>query len=160
MRIAPIVTAAVVVACSISPAWAQQVFRIHDRVASDEIEEVTTLLINGKTIKSFHLDADEHEIVIDVTVPAAESHEYGLCGHILVHTVDGGVLRRAFDISGLIYDVDGRDFEAVASDSYTHFYLIDTTPGQPPARIEPLPGHACSPAVSMDQRGTGNGQAG
>jgi hypothetical protein len=128
----------------------EQTFRIHDRVASNEIEEVTTLIVDGKTIRSFHLDADDHEIAIDVTVPAAESHEFGLCGHILVRTREGATLRRAFDISGLLHDVSGRDFEAVASDAYTHFYLVDTTksPDRPPARIEPLPGHACVPAVS------------
>jgi hypothetical protein len=130
-------------------AHAQAMFRIHDRVAADEIEEVTTLLIDGKTIRSFHLDGDDREIVIDVTVPIAESHEFGLCGHILIRTADGTTMRRAFDISGLLYDVDGRDFEAVASDGYTHFYLVDTTAGRPPARIEPLAGHACMPAVSM-----------
>jgi hypothetical protein len=131
------------------PAAAQAMFRVHDRVAADEIEEVTTLLIDGKTIRSFHLDADDQEIVIDVTVPSAESHEFGLCGHILVRARDGTTMRRAFDISGLLYDVDGRDFEAVASDGYTHFYLVDTTTGRPAAKIEPLPGHACMPAVSM-----------
>jgi hypothetical protein len=128
----------------------EQSFRIHDRVASDEIEEVTTLIVDGRTIRSFHLDADDHEITIDVTVPVADSHEFGLCGHILVRTRDGTTIRRAFDISGLLYDVTDRDFEAVASDAYTHFYLVDTTktPGRPPAKIEPLSGRACVPAVS------------
>jgi hypothetical protein len=130
-------------------AAAQEMFRVHDRVASDEVEEVTTLIVDGKTIRSFHLDADDQEIAIDVTVPTAESHEFGLCGHILVRTTDGGTVRHAFDISGLLYDADGHDFEAVASDAYTHFYLVDITRGRPPARIEPLPGHACTPAVSM-----------
>ena len=153
MHIAALATLATLVlaapALSISPAAAQEMFRIHDRVATDEVEEVTTLLVDGKTIRSFHLDADQPEIAITVTVASSDSHEFGLCGHILVRASDGATVRHAFDISGLLYDVDGRDFEAVASDGYTHFYMVDTTPGRPPARIEPLPGHACTPAVSM-----------
>jgi hypothetical protein len=144
--------ATLVLACPLlaaAPACAQEMFRVHDRVASDEIEEVTTLIVDGRTIRSFHLDAEDKDIAIAVTVGSAPSHEVGLCGHILVHTSDGGTMRHAFDISALLSDADGRDYEAVASDSYTHFYLVDTTPGRPPARIEPLPGRACSPAVSM-----------
>jgi hypothetical protein len=152
MQIAKIVAAvAIMLTAALAgakPALAEQSFRILDRVAADEVEEITTLIVNGRTIRSFHLDADEREIAIGVTVPTAESHEFGLCGHILIRAADGTTMRRSFDISGLLYDVDGRDFEAVASEGYTHFYLVDTTPGRLPAKIEPLPGHACTPAVS------------
>jgi hypothetical protein len=149
MNMMTALTASFAILLASGAASADQVFRIHDRVAADEIEEVTTLIVDGKTIRSFHLDAAEREISIDVEATDADSHEFGLCGHILVRTADGAPIRRTFDISGVLYDADGRDFEAVASDGYTHFYLVDTTAGRPPARIEPTPGHACSPAVSM-----------
>jgi hypothetical protein len=126
-----------------------ETFRIVDRVAPDEIEEVTTIIVDGRTIRSFRLDDDAPAISIPVSVAPAESHEFGLCGHILVRAPDGGTVQRSFDIMERLYDVVDREFEAVASDGYTHFYLVDTTAGRPPARIEPIPGRACNPAVSM-----------
>jgi hypothetical protein len=127
----------------------EETFRIVDRVAPDEIEEVTTVIVDGRTVRSFRLDEDTPAISIPVSVTPAETHEFGLCGHILVRAPDGTTVQRSFDIMELLHDVVDREFEAVASDGYTHFYLVDTTPGRPPARIEPIPGRACNPAVSM-----------
>lgn len=71
-----------------------------------------------------------------------------MCGHILVREADGTITKKAFDVSGTITDVAGRDFEAVASDDFTRFYLVDTTLGRSPASITPRQQHACAPAVS------------
>lgn len=125
-------------------------FRVHDRVPEAEIEEVTTVYIDGTLAGSFHLGPDEPEIVLNVTVPDAMTHVYALCGHVDVHESNGRVRRQAFDVSGLLFDVNGRDFEAVAGDDFHEFSLADVTAGpppvRPPVRIEAE--KACVPATS------------
>jgi hypothetical protein len=124
-------------------------FRIRDRLAIDEVAEVTTVYVDGAMVKSFRLDGAERDVTIPVTVPDQQGpHHYALCGHIQIREPDGHVRTQAFAVGGTIADVAGREFEAYASDNFTHFFLIDTTEGRIPTVIEPTETNVCTPAVS------------
>jgi hypothetical protein len=131
-------------------AWADEVsFRIRDRLAVDEVAEVTTLYIDGTLVRSFRLDRNERDVTIPITVPDDRTaHHYALCGHIVVRDPDGQVRTKSFGVGGAIADVAGREFEAYASDNFTRFFLVDTTPGKRPTEIDPQETNVCTPAVS------------
>ncbi|MBV9813909.1 MAG: hypothetical protein JO326_14265 [Acetobacteraceae bacterium] len=61
---------------------------------------------------------------------------------------DGSIRTKGFAVGGTIDDVVNREFEAYASDNFTRFFLLDTTPGRPPAKIDTGETNACTPAVS------------
>jgi len=134
--------------CAPGAAAAQVTFHVRDRVATDEVAELTTLYIDGQMIRSFSLDEHDRDTTITVTVPADGAHEYGLCGHIVIREPDGTTRTQAIDVTGTLGEVADRDFEAVASDDFTRFYLVDTTPDRPPVQITPRHAHACAPATS------------
>jgi hypothetical protein len=148
MRIACIIAGLAASCLWTGRAMADVTFRIHDQLATDEIAEVTTVVVDGQTIRSFRLDSDERTIDISVTVPDAGTHQYGFCGHLLIREADGHIVKKPFDITGEISDVADRDFEAVASDDFTRVYIVDRTLGRPPATIRPGLARACVPAVS------------
>jgi hypothetical protein len=132
-----------------SAAAAEAVFRIRDRLAPDEIAEVTTVYVDDQLVRSFRLDGDAHDITVDVTVPdGAGEHHYALCGQLLLRRQDGSTRKQTFAVGGMLSDVGGREFEAFASDDFTRFYLVETTAGRPPSVILPEETHACVPAVS------------
>ncbi len=149
MRIT-LIAALLAVAAAWSPchAAADVMFRVRDRMASDEVAELTTLYVDGQMIRSFRLDADNRDDTVTVTVPDAGPHEYGLCGHIVIHDPDGTLRQQAIDVTGTIEDVADRDFEAIASEDFTRFYLLETTQGREPTKLTLRKAHACAPAVS------------
>ncbi|MBV9538960.1 MAG: hypothetical protein JOY70_08530 [Acidisphaera sp.] len=123
-------------------------FSIRDRLAVQEVAEVTTIYVDDILVRSFRLDSAAPDITIAVTVPSAGTHRYTLCGHILVREADGSIRTKGFAVGGTIDDVVNREFEAYASDNFTRFFLLDTTPGRPPAKIDTGETNACTPAVS------------
>ena len=124
-------------------------FTIRDRLAIDEVAEVTTIYVDGNLVRSFRLDSDNRDVTIPVTVvDDGEPHHYSLCGHILVREPDGHVRTQGFAVGGLIADVADRSFEAYASDNFTRFFLLDTTAGRTPTKIQPNEINTCTPAIS------------
>ena len=141
--------AAAIIALPASATADGATFHIRDRLAIDEIAEVTTVYVDGTLVRSFRLDGGDRDITIPVTVPGEVGpHHYALCGHIQIREPDGHIRTQAFAIGGTIADVEGREFEAYASDNFTHFFLIDTTAGRIPTVIEPTETNVCTPAVS------------
>lgn len=129
-------------------ASADVVFTVRDRLATIEVAEVTTLYVDGQLVRSFRLDAEEGDITIPVHVDDAARHSFGLCGHILVRDFDGHIRKQVIKVTGTLEDVANRSYEAVASNDFTRFYLVDTTDSRPASTItnEDLP--TCSPATS------------
>lgn len=132
-----------------TPATARDViFTVRDRLAFAEIEEVTTIHVDGRMIASFHLGAEEPDITVKVAVPDAATHRYTLCGHLILRDSDGKVIRREVDAAGSLHDAEGRNFEAVAGEGFTRFYLVDVTPDRVPAEIDVENGPACAAVIS------------
>ncbi len=124
------------------------VFSVRDRLATVEVGEVTTLYVDGQLVRSFRLDAEQRDIEVPVRVPDNGKHSFGLCGHILVRAPDGLIRKQTIKVTGTIEDVEGRRFEAVASNDFTRFYLVDTTEGRPAAAVVNEDNSECTPAVS------------
>ncbi|HTW27426.1 MAG TPA: hypothetical protein VME92_09895 [Acetobacteraceae bacterium] len=122
-------------------------FRITDGMDRREVEESVAIYIDRKLAGNFRLDAAHPQDALTVTLPAAASYEYAMCGRVLVRTPDGSVESRRVDTTGTIFDPDGRTFAALTV-GFTHFYLGDATPGRLPTRVEIEQGPGCTPVVS------------
>ncbi|MBV9655578.1 MAG: hypothetical protein JOZ42_13555 [Acetobacteraceae bacterium] len=133
-----------------SPVMAQPPgFRIHDHLGPDEIEETTALYLNGELVRTFRLNADHQEDVAELPAPvSADAVTYALCGQITVHGADGRAETRPVDGSGILTDVAGRDFDAVASHDFTVFFLTDVTVGRPASPIGVRRARSCAEAIS------------
>ena len=83
-----------------------------------------------------------------MTVPAAASHTYALCGRVTIRHDNGETITREVDGAGRLSDVTDRDYEAVAANDFTAFYLRDITAGRAPAPMSAEPRRGCNPHVS------------
>jgi hypothetical protein len=140
---------ALTAAASTPTVAADVTFTVRDRLAFAEIEEVTTIHVDGRLIASFHLGAEEPDITVKVAVPEAATHRYTLCGHLFLRDTDGKTIRRDVDAAGSLHDAEGRNFEAVAGEGFTRFYLVDVTPDRVPAEIDVETGPACAAVISQ-----------
>jgi hypothetical protein len=122
-------------------------FRIHDQRDPAEIDEVTRVYIDGAHVGTFRLGPDREHDMLTVTVVPAPQHRYALCGQVTLRRPDGSVITREVNGAGTITDVAGREYDAVAANDFTAFYLHDITPGRAPAETRPIPQRGCSPVV-------------
>lgn len=123
-------------------------FRVHDHRDPAEIEETTVVYIDGREVATFRLGPDRADDVATVTVDRADGHSYALCGRITVRGEDGGVVVREVNGAGSIDDVADRDFDAIAANDFTVFFLRDITEGRPAAAVTAEPRRGCSPNVA------------
>ena len=123
-------------------------FRIHDRLDPVEIEETTSVYIDGQLIRTVHLDERHPHAIVEVRVEAGANPTYALCGSITVREPDGDVEMHTVDGSGTLTDVADRDFDAVAANDFTVFYLVDITEGRPPVETRFNPARSCAEALS------------
>lgn len=123
-------------------------FRIHDHRDPVEVDEVTQVYIDGKHVGTFRLGPEREDASITVTVPAADTYRYALCGRVTIRREDGSVITREVNGAGVLSDVSERDYDAVAAGDFTIFYLRDITVGRPPAPISSEPRRGCQPNVA------------
>jgi hypothetical protein len=131
-------------------AWAGEPvsFRIHDHRDPIEVDEVTRVYIDGEHVGTFRLGPEREDAEMTVTVPAADSHRYALCGRVTVRGEDGGTITREVNGAGILSDVANRDYDAVAAGDFTIFYLRDITAGRPPAKVSTEPRRGCQPNIA------------
>jgi hypothetical protein len=123
-------------------------FRIHDHRDPVEVDEVTRVYIDGEHVGTFRLGPEREDAMITVTVPAADTHRYALCGRVTIRREDGSTVTREVNGAGVLSDVAGRDYDAVAAGDFTIFYLRDITVGRPPAPVSSEPRRGCQPNVA------------
>ena len=121
-------------------------FQVVDRRAAREVAEVTVLYVNRQQVGRFRLDGAAPDGALTVTVPAASSYEYELCGTITIRTEGGEEVRRV-NSAGTLDAVDGHVFEALGASDFTLFYLADRGGAMPSAVRRGDPG-LCTPATS------------
>ncbi len=123
------------------------VFRIHDHLDPHEVEETTSVYIDGELVQIFRLSAQHSDGVVELPARPGEV-EYLLCGSITVRQPDGSAEIHRVDGSGVLTDVAGRDFDAVAAFDFTLFYFVDVTPNRPPAPVRVRRVRSCAEALS------------
>lgn len=123
-------------------------FRIHDQRDPLEIDEVTLVYVDGGEVGRFELGPDREHASMTVTVESAERHAYALCGRVTVRRKDGSVTTREVNGAGVLVDVADREYEAVASNDFTVFYLRDVTVGRAAVPVGIERRRACTPHVS------------
>lgn len=123
-------------------------FQIRDQLDEREVDEFTTIYVNGTVVGAFHLDGKSPDIVLDVTVPGAEHYEVALCGSITIHGRDGEPETHRVNSVGEVDDVEGRVFEALGAADFTEFYLVDRTLARQPTQPRRGEGGVCTPATS------------
>ena len=96
-----------------------------DNADPTEVEEATTVFINGKLVATFVLNADHQTDEKEVTIPAARTYDYALCGRVTVRGPDGHNVTHVLDDGATLTAVDGRRFEALAGAQFTVFYLAE-----------------------------------
>ncbi len=131
-----------------APAPGPVTFRVHDHRDPAEIEETTYLYVDGREVASFRLGPDRDDAVATVAVDHDGEHRYALCGRITIRGEDGGAVVREVNGAGTIADVADRDFDAIAANDFTVFFLRDITPGRPPAPVTAEPRRGCQPNVA------------
>lgn len=123
----------IAVACSLSlagwlactPALAAQ-FSIVDQRGEGEISERTRFYIDGVLVAQAQLGDRQNETVMQVTVPDREHYEYSLCGSVTIQN-PGGTETHEVNASGILRHPDGHRFEAMGTENYNGFYLVDRT---------------------------------
>ena len=123
-------------------------FRIHDHRDPAEIDETTGVYVDGREVATFHLGPERDDDVAVVSVAGPDGHTYSLCGRITVREADGSAVLREVNGAGRISDVTDRDFDAVAANDFTVFYLRDMTTGRPPAPVSVEPRRGCAAHIS------------
>ena len=138
------------VLCLVVPAQAAT-FTVFDALSQDQVEETTTVYIDGELVGSFHLTLERPSETFKVTVNDAPLHDYVLCGETVYRQPGGGTETRPVNDSGALTDPDGRTYTAYTQ-GYVSFFLLDTTPdlakGRPPAPPQIHLGPRCPKAVS------------
>ena len=130
-------------------AIAQQrpVFRIHDHLDPNEVEETTSVYLDGELVQVFRLSAQHTDGVMELPARPGEV-VYLLCGSITIRRPDGSEEIHRVDGSGVLTDVAGRDFDAVAALDFTLFYFVDVTPDRLPAAVRVRRIRSCAEALS------------
>ena len=141
--------ALLVVLASTATRAEQAAFRVHDRLDPNEIEETTSLYIDRQLVHTFHLDADHPYDVVSIAARAGSRPSYGLCGTVTIRSREtGDPETHEVDGSGTLTDVGGRDFDAVAAQDFTLFFLTDITEARPPAEVQINRTRSCAEPVS------------
>jgi hypothetical protein len=103
-------------------------FRIVDELGPDQIEELITVAIDGRTIGILHITKDNPVAELQVKVPAGRPARYELCGFLIVRTPEGTRRQHPINHTGTIENADGRVLKAFNQNNEI-FYLQDGTPG-------------------------------
>ncbi len=100
-------------------------FTVVDNADPTEVEEATTVFINGHLVATFVLNADHQTDEKRIIVPQARAYDYALCGRVTVRGPDGRNVTHVLDDGATLGEVDGRRFEALAGADFTVFYLAE-----------------------------------
>ncbi len=119
-------------------------FHISDETDPAEVAEATTVFINGQLVAHFELSANHPFGDVAVTLPAADTYEYALCGRITIRAADGHSETHVLDDGATMGDPSGRHLEALASDGFTTFFLAERTGGQTGAPTDLHRTNVCS----------------
>lgn len=136
----------VLAACA-RPALAGE-FTVTDEKADMEISEVSRIYLDGKLASVFRLDDATRRKTVRISTPQGRvDHTYTLCGEITIRMPDGRVETHEVSSSGLLHNPDGHHFDALGSDGFTDFFLVDP---QAPEAAERIPGRGevCSAPIS------------
>jgi hypothetical protein len=131
-----------------SQAGGTATFRVHDHLDPNEIEETTSLYIDRTLVRTIHLDGAHRDETVVVTVPEAANPAYALCGTVTIRRPGGDAETHEVDGSGSLAEVAERDFEAVAAEDFSVFYLVDVTAGRPPTPVRVNRARSCAQALS------------
>ncbi len=124
-------------------------FKISDGLGDDQIDEEILVSVNHVTVGIFKVDAAKPLDTMTVTIPAALTYHYDLCGHLNEKGPGGKPIQHKIDNGAYLADMDGRSFEAMNNDS-TVFYLVDRTPGKSPVRPRSVSAlQSCANTVAM-----------
>ncbi|GBQ51042.1 hypothetical protein [Acetobacter ghanensis] len=132
---------------SVRPALAGE-FTVTDEKADMEISEVSRIYLDGRLASVFRLDDSTRYKTVRIATPQGRlDHTYTLCGEITIRTPDGRAETHEVSSSGILHNPDGHHFDALGSDGFTDFFLIDP---QAPEAAERLPGRGevCSAPIS------------
>jgi len=122
-------------------------FTVFDALSQDQIEEITSVYVDGELVGSFHLTLERPSDAFKVTVSNAPLHDYVMCGETIYRGADGSRESRPVNDSGALTDPDGRVYTAYTQ-GYVSFFLVDTTPGREPVPPQIHLGPRCPKAVS------------
>ncbi len=124
-------------------------FRIEDSLFAPQVDEEIAVSINHRPVGVLKIGANKQTDSLAVTVPAAETYHYDLCGHLNTDDLSGKVTLHRIDNGGDFSAVDGHTLVGVNSDSAL-FYLVDQTPGQPALPPRSITtGRSCVNTVAM-----------
>jgi hypothetical protein len=96
-----------------------------DNADPTEVEEATTVFINGRLVATFVLNAEHLTDEKRIVIPQARTYDYALCGRVTVRGPDGKNVTHVLDDGATLKDVNGRRFEALAGAEFTVFYLAE-----------------------------------
>lgn len=100
-------------------------FTVHDGRAPDEISESSRLYLNGQLAATFHLDLAHANDTATIPLPLGRVDiPYNLCGTITVMQ-NGHAETRSVSGEGVLHSPDGHYYEAVGSETFKDFFLID-----------------------------------
>lgn len=100
-------------------------FSVIDERASDEISETSRLYLNGHLAATFHLGLNHDHEEASLTLPSgAQDVSYTLCGVITI-THHGHAETHQVSSEGWLHHPDGHRFEAVGTDHFSDFFLVD-----------------------------------
>ncbi|WP_152613212.1 hypothetical protein [Inquilinus limosus] len=114
-------------------------FRIVDELGPDQVEELITVAIDGRTIGILHITKDDPVAELQVKVPAGRPARYELCGFLIVQTPEGTRRQHPINHTGTIENADGRVLKAFNQNNEI-FYLQDGTPGDAAAATTTIVG--------------------
>jgi len=122
-------------------------FRIVDELGPDQIEELITVGIDGRTIGILHITKDNPVAELQVKVPAGRPARYELCGFLIVKTPEGARQQHPINHTGTIENADGRVLKAFNQNNEI-FYLQDGTPGDAAATTTIVGAGQCAQPVA------------
>lgn len=102
-------------------------FRITDELGPDQIEELITVGIDGRSVGVLHVTKDKPIAELQVKVPAGRTVRYELCGFLIVQTPEGGRRQHPINHTGTIAEADGRELRAFNQNNEI-FFLQDGAP--------------------------------
>jgi len=118
---------------AIAPAGAtEDQLRIVDELGPDQVEELISVGIDGRTVGVLHITKDRPIAEFTVTVPAGRPLHYELCGFLIVETPEGGRRQHPVNHTGTIENGAGRELRAFNQNSEI-FFLQDGAPDDPDA---------------------------
>ena len=125
-------------------------FTIVDEVAPVELAETTQIYVDDRLVASFRLGVHGRKrvVVADAVADPNAAHRYAICGTITVASPGGPPETHQVDSSGVISDVEGRQYQALGAADFTFFYLADEAPGRIPAAPSRRPSALCHPPLS------------